>query len=187
MIVSREASSKFHRKSFQNDRFARGYLQISQKKLPKRSFRARLLPNFIEKASKTSVSYEASYNFHRRSFQNDRFARSPLQISQKKLPKRAFRSRLLPNFTEEASKMIVSFEASSKFHRRSLQNTIVHTPRTMRGAIPSAQNFASRHSFVRSTHRILREGSSGKIKMCVSLQRRAIQNFKMCVSLQPRA
>ena len=28
------------------------------------------------------------------------------------------------------------------------------------------------------------DGSSCKIKMCVSLQRRAIQNFKMCVLLQ---
>ena len=37
-----------------------------------------------------------------------------------------------------------------------------------------------------STHRILREGSSRKSKMCVSLQRRAIQNFKMYVSLQRR-
>ena len=40
---------------------------------------------------------------------------------------------------------------------------------------------------MQSTHRILREGSSCKIKMCVSLQRRAIQNFKRCVSLQRRA
>ena len=35
--------------------------------------------------------------------------------------------------------------------------------------------------------RILREGSSSKSKMCVSLQRRAIQNFKMYVLLQRRA
>ena len=41
---SREAPSKFHRKSFQNDR-------------------ARPLPNFTQKASKLRVSYEASYNF----------------------------------------------------------------------------------------------------------------------------
>ena len=37
------------------------------------------------------------------------------------------------------------------------------------------------------TRRILREGSSSKSKMCVSLQRRAIQNFKMYVLLQRRA
>ena len=35
MIVSPEASSKFHRRSFQNEHFARGFLQISHKKLPK--------------------------------------------------------------------------------------------------------------------------------------------------------
>ena len=40
---------------------------------------------------------------------------------------------------------------------------------------------------MQSTHQILREGSSCKIKMCVALQRRAIQNFKMRVSLQRRA
>ena len=66
IIVSCKASSKFHRKSFQNDRFVRGFLQISQKKLPKGSFRARLPPNFIEQ-----------------SFQNERFARCFRQFSQK--------------------------------------------------------------------------------------------------------
>ena len=35
MIVSCEASSKFHRTSFQNERFARCFRQFSQKKLPK--------------------------------------------------------------------------------------------------------------------------------------------------------
>ena len=87
MIVSCEASSKFHRTSFQNDRFVRGFLQISQKKLPKGSFRARLPPNFTEQASKTSVLRDASSKFHRTSFQNERFARCFRQFSQKKLPK----------------------------------------------------------------------------------------------------
>ena len=39
-IVSCEASSKFHRTSFQNERFARCFFQISQNELPKRAFRA---------------------------------------------------------------------------------------------------------------------------------------------------
>ena len=86
MIVSCEASSKFHRRSLQNDRFVRGFLQISQNKLPKRAFRARLPPNFIEQM----------------------------------LPKGSFRARL-----------------PTIFHRK----------------------FAFRHSFVQSTHRILRKGS----------------------------
>ena len=117
MIVSCEASSKFHRTSFQNERFARCFRQFSQKKLPKGSFRARLPPNFTEEASKTSVSRDASSKFHRRSFQNERFARCFLQISQNELPKRAFRAMLPTILTEKASKMIISCEASSKFHR----------------------------------------------------------------------
>ena len=118
--ISCEASATFHRKSFQNDRFVRGFLQISQNKLPKRTFRAMLPTNFTEQASKTSVSHDASDNFHRKSFQKDRFARCFLQISQNKLPKRAFCVMLPPNFTKRASKMIVSCEASSKFHRTML-------------------------------------------------------------------
>ena len=37
--------------------------------------------------------------------------------------------------------------------------------------------FAFRHDFARSTHRILREGSSSRMKMCVSLQRRGMQKY----------
>ena len=121
-IVSCDASSKFHRTSFQNKRFVRGFLEISQNKLPKQAFRARLPRNFIEQASKTSVSCEASSKFHRTSFQNKRFVRGFLEISQKKLPKRSFRAMLPQNFTEQASKTNVLCEASSKFHRTSFQN-----------------------------------------------------------------
>ena len=121
-IVSCEASSKFHRTSFQNERFARCFRQFLQKKLPKGSFRARLPPNFIEEASKTSVSRDASTKIHRTSFQNERSARCFRQFSQKKLPKWSFRARLPPNFTEEASKTSVSRDASSKIHRTSFQN-----------------------------------------------------------------
>ena len=95
----------FHRTRFQNERFARCFRQFSQKKLPKGSFRARLPPNFKEEASKTSVSCEASFKFHRTM-----------------LPKRAFRTMLPTILQEKASKMIVSCEASSKFHRTSFQN-----------------------------------------------------------------
>ena len=121
-IVSCDASSKFRRTSFQNERFARCFRQFSQKKLPKRSFRTMLPRNFTEQASKTSVSHDASGNFHRKSFQNDRFVRCFLEISQNKLPKRAFRTMLPAIFTEKASKTIVSHDASSKFHRTSFQN-----------------------------------------------------------------
>ena len=54
----------------------------------------------------------------------------------------------------------------------------------MRGAIPGTLKFAFRYSFAQSTRRILRSGSSSKIKMRVSRQRRAIKNFEMYVSLQ---
>ena len=146
--VSRDASDNFHRKSFQKDRFVRGFLQISQKKLPKRAFRARLPSNFTEPC-----------------FQNERFARCFRQFCKKKLPKWSFRARLLPNFTEQASKTSVSRDASDNFHEK----------------------FAFRYSFAQSTHRFLREGSSAKSKMCLALQRRAFPNFKMYVSLQRRA
>ena len=63
------------------------------------------------KASKTSISCEASATFQGTSLQNEHFVRGFPQISQKKLPKRAFRAML------KASKMIISCEASSKFHR----------------------------------------------------------------------
>ena len=95
----------------------RGFLQISQNKLPKRAFRAMLPTIFTEKASKRIVSCEASSKFRRTSFQNERFARCFLQISQNELPKRAFRVMLPTILTEKASKMIISCEASSKFHR----------------------------------------------------------------------
>ena len=141
MIVSCEASSKFHKRRFQSERFARGFLQISQKKLPKRAFRAKLPTIFTEGGSKMIVSCEASSKFHKRRFQSERFARGFLQISQKKLPKRAFRAKLPTIFTEGGSKMIVSCEASSKFKRR-FQNE-----RFARGFLEISQNKLPKRAF----------------------------------------
>ena len=104
-------------------------------------------------------------NFTEQCFQNERFARCFRQFCKKKLPKWSFRARLLPNFTEQASKTSVSRDASDNFHEK----------------------FAFRYSFAQSTHRFLREGSSAQSKMCLALQRRAFPNFKMYVSLQRRA
>ena len=95
----------------------RGFPQISQNELPKRAFRAMPPTIFTEKASKRIVSCEASSKFHRRSFQNERFVRCFLQNSRNKLPKRTFRAMLPTILTEKAFKMIISCEASSKFHR----------------------------------------------------------------------
>ena len=215
-IVSCDASSKFHRTSFQNERFARCFRQFSQKKLPKRSFRAMRPRNFTEQAAKKIVSCEASSNFQRTSFQNERFARClrqfsqkkfPIivscdasskfnrtsfqnerfmrcfrQFSQKKLPKRSFRARLPRNFTEQASKTNVSCEASLQISYNKASKTNVS-----RDASDNFhRKFAFRHSFVPSTHRVLREGSSSKSKMCASLQRRVIPHFKIHVLLQRR-
>ena len=83
MIVSCEAFATFQGTSFQNEHFVRGFLQISQNELPKRAFRAMLPTIFTEEASKRIVSCEASSKFHRRSFQNERFARCFRQFSPK--------------------------------------------------------------------------------------------------------
>ena len=130
-------------------------------KLPKRAFHARLPQLFTEKASKMIVSCEASTKFHRTSFQNERFARCFRQFSQNKLPKGSFRARLLPNFTEQASKTSVlrdasdnfsqkrasktsvSRDASDNFHEKicvSLQFRAIDTPLPARGFIRQKQN-----------------------------------------------
>ena len=109
----------------------RGFLEISQNKLPKRAFRARLPQNFTEQASKTNVLCEASSKFHRTRFQNKRFVRGFLEISQNKLPKRAFRARLPPNFIEQ------SFQ-NERFVRGFLEISQNKLPkRTFRARLPS--------------------------------------------------
>ena len=111
----------------------RGFLEISQNKLPKRAFRTMLPQNFTEEASKTNVLCEASSKFHRTSFQNKRFVRDFLKISQNNLPKRAFRARLPPNFIEQ------SFQ-NERFVRGFLeisQNNDKLPKRTFRARLPS--------------------------------------------------
>ena len=53
--TSCETSSKFHARHFKNEHFVRDFLQDSQRKLPKRAFRARLLPIFTDETSKASI------------------------------------------------------------------------------------------------------------------------------------
>ena len=110
MIVSCEASDNFHRRRFQNDRFVRGCFKISQKKLPKRAFRAKLPTIFTEEGSKMIVSCEASGNFHGKNIQKDRFARCFRQFSQKKHPKGSFRAMLPTIFTEKTFKRTESLK-----------------------------------------------------------------------------
>ena len=94
---------------------------------------------------------------------------------------------MLPTIlTEKASKMIVSCEASSKFHRTMLPK------RAFRAMIPTIftknLRFATvaRNRNADSCERV-HPCSSAKSKMCLALQRRAFPNFKMYVSLQRRA
>ena len=141
--ISCEASSKFHRTSFQNERFARCFRQFSQKKLPKGSFRARLPPNFTKEASKTSVSRDASSKIHRTSSQNERFARCFRQFSQKKLPKGSFRARLPPDFIEQCfqnERFARCFRQFSPKICVSLQFRAIDTPIPARGFIRQKQN-----------------------------------------------
>ena len=154
MIVSCKASSKFHRTSFQNERFARCFRQFSQKKLPKGSFRAMLPPNFTEQASKTSVLRDASSKFHRTSFQNDRFVRGFLQISQNNAPKTS-----------------VSRDASDNFHQKFAFRY---------SCAQSKRRFLREGSSAKSKMCLaLQRRAFPNFKMYVSLQRRA----QKCMSL----
>ena len=97
---------------------------------------------FTEQASKTSVSHEAADNFHRKNFQNDRFVRG-FQISQKKLPKRAFRARLPPNFIEQGSQNERFTRCFRQFPQKiciSPQLRAIDPPSPTRGFIQQKQN-----------------------------------------------
>ena len=125
--VSRETSCKFHRTSFQNERFVRrGFLEISKNKLPKRAFRARL-----------------PTNFHRTSFKNERFARDLLQISQNKLPKRAFRAKLPQIFIEQSFQNERFARSLRQFQKKicvSPEFRAIDPPNPTRGFIQQKQN-----------------------------------------------
>ena len=159
--VSRDASDNFHSTSSQNERFARCFRPFSQKRLPKRSFRARLPRNFTAQASKTIVSCEASSKFQRTSCQKDRFVRGFFEISQHKLAKRAFRAMLPTIFTEKASKTIVSCEASSKFQRTSFQKD-----RFVRGFFEISQHKLAKRAFRAMLPTIFTEKASKTIVSC---------------------
>ena len=74
------------------------------------------------KASKTSISCEASSTFQGTSFQNEHFVRDFLNFSKNKLPKRVFRARLPQLFKRQASKTSISCETSATFQATSFQN-----------------------------------------------------------------
>ena len=182
-IVSCEASSKFHRRSFQNERFARCFLLISQNELPKRAFRAMLPTILTEKASKMIISCEPSSKFHRTV-----------------LPKRAFRAMLPTIFTQNLRFATVSRDrhtdscervhppkAKCASHYNAVhsqmwqcafrysgvrKNVWIHRPWT--DPLRAHKNVRFYYSFGRSTPRFYREGWSAENEICVSLQFRAI-------------
>ena len=119
--ISCEAPATFQATSFQNEDFVRGLRNFSSDKLPKRAFRARLPQLFKQQASKTSISCEASETFQATSFQNEHFVRGFPNFSSNKLPKRAFRARLLQFFERQASKTNISCEASPIFQATRFQ------------------------------------------------------------------
>ena len=149
-----EASSKFHRISFQNERFARCFRQFSQKKLPKGSFRARLPPNFTEEASKTSVSRDASSKIHKlpkraframlhpkfTSFQNERFARCFLQISQNNVPKTRVSRDASDNFHQKFAFRYSFARSTHRFLREGSSAKSKNAPRTTAPCIPKFQH-----------------------------------------------
>ena len=127
--VSCDASDNLHRKSFQNKRFVRGFLQFSQ-----------------NNASKTTVSCDASDNLHRNSFQNERFVRGFLQFSQ-----------------NNASKTSVSCNASDNLHRKSFQNE-----RFVRGFLQFSQNNASKTQSLTTPGQCAEQFQ--ELKICISPQ-----------------
>ena len=95
------------------------------------------------KASKTSISCEASSTFQGTSFQNEHFVRGFLNFSKNKLPKRAFRARLPQLFKEQASKTSISCETSATFQGTSFQNEyfVCETSSTFQGTSFQNEHF----------------------------------------------
>ena len=141
----------------------RGFLQISQNKLRKRTFCARLPRNFIKQASKTGVSCEASSKFLRPSFQNERFVRGFLQISKNKLPNQRF----VRGFLEISQNKLPKRTFRATLPRISIEN--------LRFATVSCNGPAESYERVHPA----------KAK-CAS-RYNGVQNFKMYVLLQRRA
>ena len=94
----------------------------SSRKASKTSISCEASSTFQGASVQTSISCQASSTFQGTSFQNEHFVRGFLNFSRNKLPKRAFRARLPQLFKEQASKTSISCEASSTFQGTSFQN-----------------------------------------------------------------
>ena len=129
-----------------------------------------MLPrNFTEQAAKKIVSCEASSNFQRTSFQNERFARCFRQFSQKKfhrtmLPKRTFRAMPPTIFRQFPQKICISpqFRATDP-------------PNPTRGFIQQKQNVRLATTACHPKFQNARFTTAACAKMCESSARRPRQ------------
>ena len=173
MSISCEASSTFQATSFQNERFVRGLFNFLSNKLPKRAFRARLCQLFTQQASKTSISCEASSTFQATNFQNEYFARSLFNFSSNKLPKRAFRARPPQLFKQQASKTIISCEASLTFQATSFQNEYF-----VRGLFNFSSNKLPKRAFRARPPQLFRQQTSKRSISCEASSTFQATNFQ---------
>ena len=138
----------------------RSFRNFSTNKLPKRAFRYYSVLQSSRKASKTSISCEASAIFQGTSFQNEHFVRGFLNFWKNKLPKRAFRPRLPQLFKEQASKTSISCEASSTFQRTSFQNE-----HFVRGFLNFSRNKLPKRAFRARLPQLFKQGASKVLRL----------------------
>ena len=112
------------------------------------------------KASKTSISCEASSTFQGTSFQNEHFVRGFLNFSKNKLPKRVFRARLPQLFKRQASKTSISCEASSTFQGTSFQNE-----HFVRGFLNFSRNKLPKRAFRAMLPQLFNQGASKVLRL----------------------
>ena len=156
------------------------YFDLSgKKKLAKRSFRARPRTNFKgasktsvsceasskQQAFKTSVSCKASDNFHRRSSQNERFVRGFRQFSQKKLPNDRFVRGFLQISQNNASK-----------------TPSLTRPGQCADEFQALKICISKHSFVQSSHRILREQQNQNVRLATAACHPKFRNVRFATA-----
>ena len=112
------------------------------------------------KASKTSISCEASSTFQGTSFQNEHFVRDFLNFSKNKLPKRVFRARLPQLFKRQASKTSISCEASATFQGTSFQNE-----HFVRGFLNFSRNKLPKRAFRARLPQLFNQGASKVLRL----------------------
>ena len=126
------------------------------------------------KASKTSISCEASSTFQGTNFQNEHFVRGFLNFSKNKLPKRVFGARLPQLFNRQASKTSISCEASATFQGTNFQNE-----HFVRGFLNFSRNKLPKRAFRARLPQLFKEQASKTSISCEAsstFQRTSFQN-----------